>query len=78
MQNQTLHAVLFLYKKVLKKDSDLRVDAVRAKKCEISLTGAFRFCDRLCNYGMIIKTEPKASRLGTNLIACNVERRGFQ
>ncbi|MEH1790258.1 hypothetical protein [Nostoc sp.] len=20
------------------------------------------FCDRLCNYGMIIKTEPKASR----------------
>ncbi|MBD2472243.1 ATP-binding protein [Nostoc sp. FACHB-145] len=31
------------------------------------------FCDRLCNYGMIIKTEPKASRLGTNLIACNVE-----
>lgn len=33
------------------------------------------FCDRLCNYGMIIKTEPKASRLGTNLIACNVEGR---
>ncbi|MBD2341523.1 DNA helicase [Calothrix sp. FACHB-156] len=31
------------------------------------------FCDRLCNYGMIIKTEPKASRLGTNLIACDVE-----
>ncbi|QLE53065.1 DNA helicase (plasmid) [Nostoc sp. C057] len=31
------------------------------------------FCDRLCNYGMIIKTEPKTSRLGTNLIACNVE-----
>jgi hypothetical protein len=31
------------------------------------------FCDRLCNYGMIIKTEPKASRLGTNLIAWNVE-----
>ncbi|MBD2303177.1 ATP-binding protein [Nostoc sp. FACHB-190] len=31
------------------------------------------FCDRLCNYGMIIKTEPKASRLGSNLIACNVE-----
>ncbi|MDZ8237602.1 MAG: DEAD/DEAH box helicase [Nostoc sp. ChiQUE01a] len=31
------------------------------------------FCERLCNYGMIIKTEPKASRLGTNLIACNVE-----
>lgn len=30
------------------------------------------FCDRLCNYGMIIKTEPKASRLGANLIACNV------
>jgi superfamily I DNA and/or RNA helicase len=24
---------------------------------------------------MIIKTEPKASRLGTNLIACNVERK---
>ncbi|MCC5616420.1 hypothetical protein LC605_15345 [Nostoc sp. CHAB 5836] len=22
------------------------------------------FCERLCNYGMIIKTEPKASRLG--------------
>ncbi|UKP01336.1 DEAD/DEAH box helicase [Nostoc sp. UHCC 0870] len=31
------------------------------------------FCDRLCNYGMIIKTEPKASQLGANLIACNVE-----
>ncbi|MBW4565669.1 MAG: DNA helicase [Mojavia pulchra JT2-VF2] len=31
------------------------------------------FCDRLCNYGMIIKTEPKASQLGTNLIGCNVE-----
>ncbi|MBD2598292.1 DNA helicase [Nostoc spongiaeforme FACHB-130] len=31
------------------------------------------FCDRLCNYGMIIKTEPKASRLGSNLIACHVE-----
>jgi hypothetical protein len=31
------------------------------------------FCDRLCNYGMIIKTEPKASRLGANLIACHVE-----
>ncbi|MBD2616306.1 DNA helicase [Nostoc punctiforme FACHB-252] len=31
------------------------------------------FCSSLCNYGMIIKTEPKASRLGTNLIACNVE-----
>ncbi|MBD2415586.1 DNA helicase [Nostoc calcicola FACHB-389] len=31
------------------------------------------FCDRLCNYGMIIKTEPKASRLGANLIASHVE-----
>ncbi|WP_414545323.1 AAA domain-containing protein [Nostoc sp. CCY0012] len=31
------------------------------------------FCDHLCNYGMIIKTEPKASRLGTNLIGCHVE-----
>ncbi|MHC5761847.1 DEAD/DEAH box helicase [Nostoc sp.] len=31
------------------------------------------FCDRLCNYGMIIKTEPFASRLGANLIACHVE-----
>jgi superfamily I DNA and/or RNA helicase len=31
------------------------------------------FCDRLCNYGMIIKTEPKASGLGANLIACHVE-----
>jgi AAA domain len=31
------------------------------------------FCDRLCNYGMIIKTEPKTSRLGTNLIASHVE-----
>ncbi|MDZ8141134.1 MAG: AAA domain-containing protein [Nostoc sp. DedQUE04] len=31
------------------------------------------FCDRLCNYGMVIKTEPFASRLGTNLIACHVE-----
>lgn len=31
------------------------------------------FCDRLCNYGMVIKTEPKASRLGTNLIGCHVE-----
>ncbi|MBU7586942.1 MAG: hypothetical protein KAF91_29520 [Nostoc sp. TH1S01] len=32
MQNQALHAILFLYKKVLKKYLDLRVDAVRAKK----------------------------------------------
>jgi hypothetical protein len=31
------------------------------------------FCDRLCNYGMVIKTEPKASRLGANLIGCHVE-----
>ncbi len=31
------------------------------------------FCDRLCNYGMVIKTEPKASRLGANLIASHVE-----
>jgi hypothetical protein len=31
------------------------------------------FCDRLCNYGMIIKTEPKVSRLGSNLIASHVE-----
>jgi AAA domain len=31
------------------------------------------FCSSLCNYGMIIKTEPKASGLGTNLIASNVE-----
>ncbi len=28
---------------------------------------------RLCNYGMVIKTEPKASRLGANLIGCHVE-----
>ncbi|MBD1835247.1 phage integrase N-terminal SAM-like domain-containing protein [Cyanobacteria bacterium FACHB-472] len=32
MQNQALHAVLFLYKEVLKQDLDLKVDAVRAKK----------------------------------------------
>lgn len=31
-QNQVLHAVLFLYKQVLKQDLDLKVDAVRAKK----------------------------------------------
>ena len=31
-QNQALHAVLFLYKEVLKQDLDLKVDAVRAKK----------------------------------------------
>jgi integron integrase len=31
-QNQALHAVLFLYKDVLKQDLDLKVDAVRAKK----------------------------------------------
>ena len=31
-QNQALHTVLFLYKEVLKKDLDLKVDAVRAKK----------------------------------------------
>lgn len=31
-QNQALHAVLFLYKEVLKKDLDLKVNAVRAKK----------------------------------------------
>ncbi|WP_341532295.1 AAA domain-containing protein (plasmid) [Nostoc sp. UHCC 0302] len=31
------------------------------------------FCDRLCNYGMVIKTEPLDSRLGTNLIGCHVE-----
>ncbi len=30
--NQTLHAVLCLYKEVLKQDLDLKVDAVRAKK----------------------------------------------
>jgi hypothetical protein len=31
-QNQALHAVLFLYKEVLKQDLDLKVDALRAKK----------------------------------------------
>ncbi|MBE9016273.1 integron integrase [Chroococcidiopsidales cyanobacterium LEGE 13417] len=31
-QNQALHAVLFLYREVLKQDLDLKVDAVRAKK----------------------------------------------
>ncbi|MBW4557950.1 MAG: DNA helicase [Trichormus sp. ATA11-4-KO1] len=31
------------------------------------------FCSSLCNYGMIIKTEPKDSLLGTNLIGCHVE-----
>ncbi|WP_442944779.1 phage integrase N-terminal SAM-like domain-containing protein [Nostoc sp.] len=31
-QNQALHAVIFLYKQVLKQDLDLKVDAVRAKK----------------------------------------------
>ncbi|WP_234300806.1 AAA domain-containing protein [Sphaerospermopsis aphanizomenoides] len=29
--------------------------------------------DRLCNYGMVIKTEPKPSLLGANLIAYHVE-----
>jgi hypothetical protein len=35
-QNQAPHphAVLFLYKEVLKKDLDLKVDAVRVKKCK--------------------------------------------
>ncbi|RUR76791.1 phage integrase N-terminal SAM-like domain-containing protein [Chlorogloeopsis fritschii PCC 9212] len=32
MQNQALHAILFLYREVLKQDLDLKVDAVRAKK----------------------------------------------
>jgi len=31
-QNQALHAVLFLYREVLKQDLDLKVDALRAKK----------------------------------------------
>jgi site-specific recombinase XerD len=31
-QNQALHAILFLYKEVLKQELDLKVDAVRAKK----------------------------------------------
>jgi len=31
-QNQAIHAVLLLYKEVLKQDLDLKVDAVRAKK----------------------------------------------
>jgi integrase len=31
-QNQALHAILFLYKQVLKQDLDLKVDAVRAKQ----------------------------------------------
>lgn len=31
-QNQALHAVLFLYKEVLRQDLDLKVNAVRAKK----------------------------------------------
>jgi hypothetical protein len=31
------------------------------------------FCSSLCNYGMVIKTEPKASRLGANLIGCHFE-----
>jgi superfamily I DNA and/or RNA helicase len=31
------------------------------------------FCDRLCNYGMIIKTPEKHSLLGSNLIAIHVE-----
>lgn len=34
-QNQALHAVLFLYKEVLKQDLDLKVDAVRANKSKI-------------------------------------------
>jgi integrase len=38
MQNQALHAVLFLYKEVLKQDLDLKVDAVRAKKSKYLLT----------------------------------------
>ncbi|MBW4685552.1 MAG: phage integrase N-terminal SAM-like domain-containing protein [Komarekiella atlantica HA4396-MV6] len=31
-QNQAFHAVLFLYKEVLKQDLDLKVDAVRSCK----------------------------------------------
>jgi integrase len=31
-QNQALHAILFLYKVVLRQELDLKVDAVRAKK----------------------------------------------
>jgi integron integrase len=31
-QNQALHAILFLYKEVLRQELDLKVDAVRAKK----------------------------------------------
>jgi hypothetical protein len=31
-QNQALHAVLFLYREVLKQDLDFKVDAVSAKK----------------------------------------------
>ncbi|HEY9768956.1 MAG TPA: phage integrase N-terminal SAM-like domain-containing protein [Coleofasciculaceae cyanobacterium] len=31
-QNQALHAILFLYKQILKQDLDLKVDAVRAKR----------------------------------------------
>ncbi|MGI2909341.1 AAA domain-containing protein [Tolypothrix sp. VBCCA 56010] len=31
------------------------------------------FCDRLCNYGLIVKTQDKSSLLGSNLIAYHVE-----
>jgi hypothetical protein len=33
------------------------------------------YCDRIANYGLITKTEPKASLLGPNLIAYHVEGR---
>lgn len=31
------------------------------------------FCDRLCNYGLVIKTPPRNSALGPNLIAYHVQ-----
>ncbi|MDV2998242.1 MAG: ATP-dependent RecD-like DNA helicase [Chroococcidiopsis sp. SAG 2025] len=32
-----------------------------------------QFCDRLCNYGLIVKTPPRESAFGPNLIAYHVE-----
>ena len=31
------------------------------------------FCDRLCNYGLLVKTSPRDSALGPNLIAYHVK-----
>lgn len=36
-------------------------------------TPIISFCDRLCNYGLVIKTPHKASAIGPNLLAYHVE-----